>query len=82
MYKIFLQIEILFVSLQFVLQRYIYVAKSTHLCLLEVEDAGILLPEALIHRDDPVQKFLVQGQVGQGSQKPAISKLSLVNVKS
>ena len=45
--------------------------------LLKVEDSGVLFGKALIQRNDPIQKFLVESQVGQSGKQPAISKLSL-----
>lgn len=39
---------------------------------LEMEDAGILVLEALTVRDDAVQQLLVQSQRADGSQQPAV----------
>jgi hypothetical protein len=48
---------------------YVSPNRSEH---LEVEDAGIVLSEALVRRDDPVQQLLVQSQTRDGSQEPAV----------
>jgi len=48
---------------------------------LKVEDASIHLAEALVKVNHTVPQPLVHGQVGGGSQKPAVAQLSLVDVK-
>ena len=40
---------------------------------LEVEDAGVVVSEALVRRDDSVQQLLVQRQAGDGSEQPAVT---------
>lgn len=40
---------------------------------LEMEDAGIVLREALIWRNHSVQQFVVHCQAGDGSQQPAVT---------
>lgn len=40
---------------------------------LEVEDAGVVLGEALIGGDHSVQQLLVHRQAGDGCQQPAVT---------
>lgn len=46
---------------------------NIHLENLEVEDAGVVLREALIRRNHSVQQLLVHCQTGDGSQQPAVT---------
>lgn len=47
--------------------------KRTYVENLEVEDAGVVLGEALIRRDHSVQQLLIHRQAGDGCQQPAVT---------
>ena len=40
---------------------------------LEVEDASIVLGEALVPGDDPVEQLLVESETRDGGQQPAVT---------
>jgi hypothetical protein len=42
-----------------------------------MEDSCVLIGEALILRNNVVEKLFVHGQVGQGCQKPTVSEFTL-----
>lgn len=47
-----------------------------------MEDAGVILMEALIRGHNEIHKSVVSGHVGDGCKKPAVAQISLVYVKS
>ena len=49
---------------------------------LEVEYSCIIILEALIWRYHAVEEFLVPAETGDGSQQPAVPKLSLLHVEA
>jgi hypothetical protein len=47
-----------------------------------MEDAGIIISETLVLRNDLMEEALIQSQIGHSSQEPAITQFSLLHVKS